>query len=154
MKTAPNGGFGAVKYDVALKRLARQAELRALDVEVRVARREERRLVRGDRRRHRAQRTVVVEDAEAAAERGDDEIVVPLLDPEVAHGDGREAALELDPLRAAVLRDEEAELRAGEEQLRIDAVFDERVAAAARRQVAGDRRPRLAAVAALAAGTA
>ena len=36
-----------------------------------------------------AQRRVVVEDVEAAAEGGEDQVVLALLDGEVAHRDGR-----------------------------------------------------------------
>ena len=130
-----------------LKRLARQPELRPLDVQLRVARREDRRFVGGDGRRHRAQRPHVIEHPEAAAERGDDEIVAALLKPEVAHRDGRKIALERNPRRAAVLRDEEAVLRPQVEELRIDAILHERIDAAARGKVPPDRDPCLPAVA-------
>ena len=49
-----------------------------------------------------AEGRVVVEDVDAAAERADDQVVHLLLDGQVAHGDGRQAALEANPLLAAV----------------------------------------------------
>ena len=98
-----------------------------------------------------AQRLKVIEDVEAAAEGREDEVVLALLDREIAHLDRRQAALQLDPLLAAVGGEEEAELGAGEEEVPVARILDEGVDRAALRQVAGDRDPALAAVGAAAA---
>src|SRR5204863_2266366 len=95
------------------------------------------------------QRLEIVEDVDAASEGADDEIVAALLDLQIADGDRRQSAFDLDPVAAAVLADEESELRAGVEQVLVERVFDDDVRAAALRQVAGDRLPRRAAVGAL-----
>src|SRR4029079_3707606 len=60
-----------------------------------------------------AQRREVIEDTERAPLSGDDEIAV--LDREVRDGRRGQVALEALPLRAAVEREEEAVLGAGEE---------------------------------------
>src|SRR6185369_9832746 len=60
--------------------------------------------------------------------------------------DRRQAALQLDPLLAAVEREEEAELRPGEEEVGLLEVLHDRVDGPAPGQVAGDRGPRRALV--------
>src|SRR5204863_3042387 len=58
----------------------------------------------------------------------------------------RQSALELDPLLPAVEREEEPELRAREEEVRLLEVLRDRVDGPALRQVARDRGPRRALV--------
>ena len=69
-------------------------------------------------RRQRAQRRDVVDDPDAAAVRGDDQVVVARMNRQVANRDVRQiAALVLRPLRAAVERNPQPEFRAEEEQV-------------------------------------
>ena len=91
---------------------------------------------------------VVVEDVEAAPEGAESEVVLCALDVDIAHLDGGQPALEADPVGALVDREVESELGAHEQQLGFDVVLHQRVDDLAIRQVAGDRAPRLAAVAA------
>ena len=62
------------------------------------------------------QRGVVVEDVEAAAERGSDQVVLAALDRQVAERDVGRPAAQLDPPTAAIHREEDAELGAHEQQ--------------------------------------
>src|SRR5581483_3188853 len=94
----------------ARRRLAERIE------QIGVAQREEVRVLVERLRRHLAERRVVVEDVEAAAEGRDDEVALALLDREIADLRDRQAALERDPPPAAVDRREQAELGAGEQQ--------------------------------------
>ena len=98
MNTAPYGGFGV---GVVAPRRLLLAELVEL---VGVAQRKQARLVGQRLRRQLAQRRVVVEDEDAAAERADDEVVLAPLDLEIARLRRRDAALQLRPALAAVDR--------------------------------------------------
>ena len=102
-----------------------------------------------DLRRGHAQRAVIVQHVDAAAEGADHQVVHLFLDSEVAHHDGGQADVELHPLLAADVAPVEAEFGAGEEQLRIHVIFGDGVHAAALGQVAGDVDPGLAVIGAL-----
>ena len=101
------------------------------------------------RGRQVAQWRHVVDHPDAAAMRGQHQIIALLGLHDVAHGDGREiAGAELFPVRTAIAADEHAELGAGIEDLRIDPVFldDVGVAADAGRRRASDAGEALAAI--------
>ena len=93
-----------------------------------------------------AERGVVVDHVEAAAEGGGHQVALALLDLELAHGDRRQAAVEVHPRLTAVDRDEGPELGAQEEQARLDVVLHDREARAVVGQAAGDHGPVGAAV--------
>ena len=144
--TAPPGGFSPTKTAAPLAQPPG-----AGDALLHRPCRDERRLLRQQLRAQGAQRRDVVDDPDAAAVRGDDEVVVARLDDEVAHGDrGELVALEAGPGLAAVDRDPQAELGAEEQQVRLLRVFldDVRVAADAACVLRRDERlPGLAVVA-------
>ena len=115
----------------------------------RIARREHLRFFVQRLRRHAAQRAVVVEHPEAAAERAEHEVAVLLLHLHVAHLRHRHVALELRPRLAAVKAGEHAELRAREQQIAGDMILNHRPHVVLGREIRSDRRERLAAVRAL-----
>ena len=82
--------------------------------------------------RERAQRSDVVDDPYPAAVSGEDEIVRPRLDRQVAHRHGREtAAFVLRPGYATIDRNIETKLSPEKEQIRLDQVFLDDVSIAA-----------------------
>ena len=78
-----------------------------------------------------------------------DEVALPPLEDQVPDGDGGEVALEAHPLLPAVCGEEEPELRAREEQVLLDRVFEQGVHGASLGQVARDGDPRLPGIGAL-----
>ena len=106
--------------------------------------RKERGGAREHRGRERAQRRDVVDDPNAAAVRGDHEIVVARMDREIAHRHrGQVPTLVARPLLAAVERHPQPELGAEEQQVLVDEIFLDHVGVAAHRAVGRDeRRPR------------
>ena len=84
----------------------------------------------------RAQCAVVVEDVESAAEGGADEIVLALLNGEVAERDIRRTTLELGPGAAAVHGEKHAEFRAEEYQAGIFVILHDAPQQVPVRQVA------------------
>ncbi len=92
------------------------------------------------------ERRVVVQHVETAAEGRADEIVLTLLNDEVAERDIRHAASELGPLVAAIHGEEHAELRAEKQQLRVDVVLDDAPENVPIGQVRRDAPPAAAAV--------
>ncbi len=99
-------------------------------------------------RRERAQRREVVHDPDAAAVRGDDQVVLARMDQQIPHRDaGEVAALELRPALARVGRDPQPELGPAEEQARLHRVFLDDLGVAAHALLrADDARPALAEV--------
>ncbi len=91
-----------------------------------------------------AQRRDVVEDPEAAAVRGDDEVVAVHLD--VAHGRHRQVELQRLPLRAVVVRDVHPLLGGGVKHAAARVVFADGVDEDVGGDAFDDERPRLAAV--------
>src|SRR5207249_8297755 len=87
---------------LAQKSLAAHAILPRLDVEQSILHRQESRVPRKEVRRQAAQRRVVVEHIDTPPEGADYQIALPLLDRQVANGDGRQAALETVPFLAPV----------------------------------------------------
>ena len=133
----------------ALEALAAEAVLPRGNVELRFTHRKED-LRLGERVRFQAaQRRVIIQDVEAAPERAGDQVIDLALDRQVAHGDGRQPALEPEPPVAAVEGAVQAELRAGEKQVRIDVVLRDGQHRAVRRQVALDGKPGAAGIGAL-----
>ncbi len=96
-----------------------------------------------------AQRRVVVEDVETAAEGCADEIVLAPLDGEVAEGNGWHAAFQFDPFAATVDGEENAELGGREEEILLDVVLDQPPHEVAVRDIADDRCPARTAIGAL-----
>ena len=93
---------------------------------------------------HRPQRRIIVQHVEATAERGQHQVVLALLNGQVAHRDGGKVGAQTDPLLAAVHREEQTKLRPHKEQVRIHVILGESQRHAGRGQVAIDGRPRLA----------
>ena len=93
-----------------------------------------------------SQRVIVVHDVHPASERSHDQIVVVLLDLQVAHGDDRHATLHGHPLQAAVDGGEQAEFGSAKQQIRVFVVLDDGVDGSAFGQIRRDGRPRFAAV--------
>src|SRR5690349_13838975 len=85
-----------------------------------------------------SERRQVVEDIEAAAEGGDHEIVLALLDHNVTNSDRRHTAFELRPMTAAVEREEQAELGAGKQELGIHRILGDREHRSILRKIGGD----------------
>src|SRR6185437_7875982 len=85
-----------------------------------------------------AQRTEIIENVEAPAEGGSDQIICLFLNRQIAHGDRRHSAFELRPMAAAVEREEEAKFGADEQQLRIDWIFGDGEHRAIRGKIAGN----------------
>src|ERR1700757_2852053 len=98
-------------------------------------------------RRQRAQRRDVVHYPDPAAVRGENQIVIPRMNREVANGDGRKmVALELGPAFSAINRNPESKLRADEKKIWLHRIFFNhvRVSTNALRVLSGDeRRPGL-----------
>ena len=95
-----------------------------LDALLRGACRHEGGVLRGKLRRQLTQRRDVVHDPDAAAVRGDHEVAVARLHGEIAHRDGGQMpAPVLRPVRAAVHRHRESQLRAEVEELRVDGIL-------------------------------
>ena len=96
------------------------------------------------------QRRDVIDDPDSASVSGQDQIVVARLNGQVPDRNGRNVAtLELRPVSAGIGGDPQAELRAHEQQMRLDGVFldDVNVAADSFRLLRrGQRRPRLSKV--------
>ena len=126
---------------VSLERLSGYAKRRLRHHDARRLDREEDCLLAEIGRPGGPERRVVVEDVEPPSERRDDQIVLPLLDRDVADFDRGEPALQLDPVSAPVLGEEQAELGPGEEEVPVDGVFLQRIDGAALGQVARDRAP-------------
>ncbi len=72
-----------------------------------------------------------------------------LLNREVAHLDGRQPAVELDPFFATDRREVEPELGAREKQLGVHVIFGDRIHAAGLGQIAGYRDPAFSFIGAL-----
>ena len=95
------------------------------------------------------ERRVVVENVEAAAKGGEDQIVLAFLNGEVADGNGGKIAAQADPLLAAVDGEEQAELGADEEEIGVDGVLSDGERGAIGGEVAADGSPIRAAIGAL-----
>ena len=104
-------------------------------------------------RRQRAQRRDVVDDPDAAAMRGENQIVIPRLNRQVANGNGRKmVAFELRPVFSAINRNPQSKLRAEEKKIRLNQIFLDhvRVSANALRVLRrNERRPGLAEISGL-----
>ena len=118
--------------------LAAETILPRLDVEQSILHRQESRVTPKEVRRQAAQRRVVVEHIDAPPEGADYQIALPLLDRQVANGDGRQAALETVPFLAPVDCEIEAEFGTDEQQARVHVVFRDGQYWSVRRQVALD----------------
>ena len=81
------------------------------------------------------------------------EVVLAALNREIADLRHRHAALERDPVAAAVDRREDAELRPGKQQVGVHMILSDSPDVVTVRQIAGDGRPRRTAVEALQRGT-
>ncbi len=128
---------------------AARADTRTLfDVAQGIAGGEEDRVLFQSGIRDLAQGRVVIENVEAPAEGREHDVVLAAVEVDVADLDGGELALELDPVRALVDGEVDAVLGADEEQLRFDVVLHHGVGDFSIWQVAGDRAPGPAAVAA------
>ena len=129
---------------IPVEALAGQAERRALRVgEGRFDRKQQARLAQRCRA-DLAQRRIVVKHVETAAESCRDQIILPSLNGQIAHLDGRHAALELDPALALIGAEVEAEFGTGKKQRALHMILDQRVNTAALGQAGGDRTPALA----------
>ncbi len=89
----------------------------------------------------RTQRCVVVEDVDAAAESAHDEIVLAFLNVQIAHGDRRHTAFELNPFLSAVHREEQTKFSSGEQQVWIHVIFRDGPNWSILRQVRAERSP-------------
>ena len=78
--------------------------------------------------------------------RRENQIVIARMHEHFVGSPDRQVRHEPIPVLAVVERDEEAELRRRVEQVAIDRILADRIHVAERRQIAGDRRPRLAVV--------
>jgi len=67
----------------------------------------------------------IVKDIEAATEGRDHKVVFALLDDDVTNRNRRHAAFELRPVTASIQREEQAELGACKEKLRIDWILSD-----------------------------
>ena len=92
-------------------------------------------------RRRFTQSRNVIEYVKSAPERSEDKIVLSLLDHNVFDGDGGQAAFDLNPLFAAIVREEDAKLGAHKKKIRIHGVFRKRQRRPVLRQIAADRNP-------------
>ena len=119
----------------------------ALDALLDRSRRNERNILLQQIRSQRAQRRDVVYDPDAAAMRGENKIVVPRLNRQVANGNGRKmVAFELRPVFSAINRNPQSKLRAEEKKIGFNQIFFNhvRVAANALRVLrCNERRPGL-----------
>src|SRR6476660_2802167 len=87
-------------------------------------RRNERNILRQQIRSQRAQRRDVVYYPDPTAMRGENQIVVPRVNRQVANGNGRKmVALELRPACSAINRNPESKLRANEKKIGLDQIF-------------------------------
>ena len=149
-----DGAEGRVRRGVvrvALEGLVqrKQTEAAGFDVAQRILHREEHGVFVETRFAEPAQRRVVVEDVEPAAEGGQREIVLPPLDLHLTDGDGGQAALHPNPVPASVHRDVQPELGAEEQQILVDVILGDGPGDLALGQIAGDGRPAAAPVGAL-----
>src|SRR6185437_7664614 len=95
------------------------------------------------------ERTDIVENVDPPPVRSDDEVVRARLNDEIVDRHPWNAMRQLGPVRTAVDREEDTELRAGEQEVRLPRVLTHDLRRAAGRQVAGDRSPGLTVVVAL-----
>ena len=100
-------------------------------------------------RRNFAQRAVVVEDVEAAAKCGQNQIVHLRLDGQVADRDSRQAAAQARPFLSAIIAEVESEFRPRKEQAGIHGIFGDGDDGAIRGEIALDLRPSVPRVRAL-----
>src|SRR5206468_2223532 len=96
-----------------------------------------------------AQRRVIVQHIDAATESSNHQVILLLLNGEIADGDRGQSALEADPVLAAVYRDVQPKLRAGKEQVRVLVILGKSEYRTVSRQVASNGNPGLACVDAL-----
>jgi len=87
----------------------------ALDALLDRPRRNERNILLQQIRRQRSQRRDVVDDPDSAAMRGEDQVVVPWLNRQIANGNSRKmATLELRPVFSSINRNPKSKLSAHE----------------------------------------
>ena len=87
---------------------------------------EEPRFVIQRRLRDFSQRGVIIQHIKATAEGRQHDVVLALLNRDIAHLRHGESALELRPLLTAVDGDEQSELRAGEDEILVDVIRRQR----------------------------
>src|SRR5262245_285591 len=88
------------------------------------SRRNESNILLQQSRSQRAQRRDVVHNPDSAAMRGENQIVVPRMNRQVANGNGRKmVALELRPAFSAINRNPESEFRADEKKVGLDQIL-------------------------------
>src|SRR4029077_20531986 len=96
----------------------------ALDALLDRARRNESHILLQQIRSQRAQRRDVVYYPDPTAMRGENQIVIPRMNRQVANGNGRKmVALELCPAFSAINRKPKSKLRAQEKKIRLDQIF-------------------------------
>src|SRR5215471_14258761 len=96
----------------------------ALDALLDGPRRNERNILLQQIRRQRTQRRDVVHYPDAAAMRGENQVIVPRMNRQVANGNSRKmVALELRPALSAINRNPESKLRADEKKVWLYQIF-------------------------------
>src|SRR5205807_10506761 len=95
----------------ALDTVAAPSDRLRLDVHQRILDRKSQTVLLEHFRLEQAQRGVVIQNVNTAPEGADYQIVLAFLNVDVAHGDGWQSALELNPFLTAVYGKENAKLR-------------------------------------------
>src|SRR6185503_1009834 len=110
----------------SLKGFSPSAERLRLDVHHRVFDWEQGSFLRQRFALKRAERRVVVQHVETAAERSNNQIVLAFLNRQIAHRNCRQPALKLNPFLAAVDGEEQSEFSADKQQVWVRVIFGNR----------------------------
>ncbi len=144
-----HGRIRGCEEHFALKSFARAAERRSWNIGQGVPYRKQCALLLQHFRTDGPQRGVVIQYVDATAESSHYQVVLALLNREIANLDGRQSAVQLNPLLAADGGEIQAKFSACKQQLGIHVVFHQRVHRSVFGKVSGDGDETLAAVRAL-----